>query len=503
MTTDSKPSQTSPSFSTARRWKIGFDTVIRTLLVLAVVVMANYMASLFSRQFYLSSQTRIHLNPRTVDILQTLTNRIDVTVYYNKDDGMYSTIMALLNEYHRLDPRITINVVDYLRDPAEAARVQQKYNLAPQGSDPNGPPRKNAIIFDCEGANPPRFKVAPGDALVQYGETGMTKDKKLEFRPVAFNGEKLFTSMLLAVKDPKPFTAYFVQGDGERSLTDSSENGYMKFAEVLQQNYIRIGPFSLTGQGDIPSDCDLLIIAGPQTPFLNSELSKIDHYLSQGGRLLVLLDYNSIKNPTGLEEYLAHWGVNVGMEVVQDSAQNATGSSFDIVVQNFYTHPVVNSLMQSKLEMILPRPVGVINNPNATADSPTATALAFSSADSTLYGQHDIPPRNYPLMVAVEQNSVKGIANATGNMRMVVAGDSYFLDNQVIEAGANRDFAGYAVNWLLERNELLNGLDPSRITYFRLLMTPNQVRDIAWLLLGALPGSVLAFGCLVWLRRRK
>ncbi len=38
---------------------------------------------------------------------------------------------------------------------------------------------------------------------------------------------------------------------------------------------------------------------------------------------------------------------------------------------------------------------------------------------------------------------------------MVVAGDSLFLDNQLINDGANRDFAGYAVNWLLDRPTLL------------------------------------------------
>jgi len=46
-------------------------------------------------------------------------------------------------------------------------------------------------------------------------------------------------------------------------------------------------------------------------------------------------------------------------------------------------------------------------------------------------------------MVAVEQKNVVGVANSRGTMRMVVAGDSIFLNNQVIEGGtggANRDF---------------------------------------------------------------
>jgi hypothetical protein len=106
-------------------------------------------------------------------------------------------------------------------------------------------------------------------------------------------------------------------------------------------------------------------------------------------------------------------------------------------------------------------------------------------------------------MVAVEQNAVKGVANVNGNMRMIVTGDSLFLDNQIIEAGKNRDFASYTVNWLLDRPLLLNGIGPAPVTEFRLLMTPAQLRNVRWLLLAALPGVVLVLGGLVWLRRRK
>jgi hypothetical protein len=52
-----------PSFSPGRRWKIGFDVVVRTALVLAVVVMVNYLGAQFSGRFYLSSQTRINCPP--------------------------------------------------------------------------------------------------------------------------------------------------------------------------------------------------------------------------------------------------------------------------------------------------------------------------------------------------------------------------------------------------------------------------------------------------------
>ena len=54
-----------PSFSPASRWKIGFDMVLRTVLVLAVMVMLNYLGAQFFHRFYFSSQTRVSLSSRT------------------------------------------------------------------------------------------------------------------------------------------------------------------------------------------------------------------------------------------------------------------------------------------------------------------------------------------------------------------------------------------------------------------------------------------------------
>ena len=140
----------------------------------------------------------------------------------------------------------------------------------------------------------------------------------------------MFTSTLLTLENSKPFEAYFLQGDGEPSPADNGDAGYLKFAAVLAQNYIDLKPLGLLGDKPVPADCNLLIIAGPRTLFPNPELQKIDQYLSQGGRLLLLLDYSSIQHPTGLEDILRHWGVNVGNDIVQDPQRTMSGSDVEV-----------------------------------------------------------------------------------------------------------------------------------------------------------------------------
>jgi hypothetical protein len=491
MPTDPK---SQPSFTPGRRWKIGLDVVVRTALVLAVVVMANYLAArphMFGR-FYLSSQTRVQLAPQTLELLKSLTNHIDVTLYYDKQDDFYPTIVALLNEYRSANPRLSVKTVDYVRDAGEAQKIKEQYKL-------NSPTDKNLVIFDCEG----RVKIVPGDSLTEVKLEQVPNPKEREFRrrPIAFNGEQAFTSMLLAVTSARPFKAYFLQGHGEPSLDDTGETGYLKFGTLLAQNYIAVTNLELFGDHPIPMDCNLLIIAGPRTELSETELQKIDQYLVQGGRLFVLFNYYSIKRPTGLEPILARWGVNVGSDWIQDPQTTVSGK--DAVVSSFSQHPVVNPLVGFGLFLYLPRPVSKVNWENPPAGAPQVDELAFTSPASTLAGEPGNPPHAYPLMVAVEQKPVAGVANARGTTRILVVGDSFAFGNQSIKSLANSDFIGYAANWLLDRTTLLKGIGPRPVTEFRLLMTRTQQREVRWLLLGALPGAVLLFGCLVWLARRK
>jgi hypothetical protein len=489
MPTDPK---SQPSFSPGRRWKIGLEVVVRTALVLAVVVMVNYLgARFFWGRFYLSSQTRVQLAPRTLEVLKSLTNHIDVTLYYDKQDDFYPTIVALLNEYRSANPRLSVTTVDYVRDAGEAQKVKEQYKL-------NSPTDKNLVIFDCEG----RVKIVPGDSLTQIKLEAVPNPKEREFRrrPIAFNGEQAFTSMLLAVTSARPFKAYFLQGHGEPSLSDTDETGYLKFGSLLAQNYIAVTNLELFGDNPVPMDCNLLIIAGPRTELSETELQKIDQYLAQGGRLFVLFNYFSIKRPTGLEPILARWGVNVGSDWVQDSK---TVSGKDVVVSSFSQHPVVNPLIGFGLFLYLPRPISKVNWENPPAGAPQVDELAFTSPASILAGESGNPPHAYPLMVAVEQKPVAGVANARGTTRILVVGDSFAFGNQSIKSLDNSDFIGYAANWLLDRTALLKGIGPRPVTEFRLLMTRTQQREVRWLLLGALPGAVLLFGCLVWLARRK
>ena len=104
--------------------------------------------------------------------------------------------------------------------------------------------------------------------------------------------------------------------------------------------------------------------------------------------------------------------------------------------------------------------------------------------------------------MAVEKGRIRGVTTERGTTRIVVVGDSLFLGNQMIEKLGNRDFAWLALNWLLDRSELL-AIPPRPITEYKLVMTQAEMSAVRWILLAGMPGAVLLMGLLVAVRRRK
>jgi hypothetical protein len=491
MSPDASPK---PSFSPARRWSIGLNVALLVLAVLALAAMVNYLSGHYSRRFYLGTRGQVELSSRTIHLLHSLTNRIRITLYYDRDEPLYGDIAGLLKEYQANNPRIFVATVDYYRDPGAVQEFKEKYNL---GSSTN----KNLVIFDCEG----RIKIVDGNALAQYTLEPVPNATQREFRRklVAFKGEMMFTGALLTVINPKPLQAGFLQGHGEHRLDDSTEAGYAKFGAVLQQNCIQVTPLTLLGTNTVPPDCNLLIIAGPTDPIPSLELDRIGQYLDEGGRLLVLFNVNSVSRPTGLEQLVARWGIRVGASVVKDPDNTVSGS--DVVVMNFANHPVVNPLIGRRLQLFLPRAISTAEPASQVAEALKAEEIAFSGPRSFAQpGGAAGPLQAFPLAVAVERDAAKGLVPQRGSPRILAVGDSLFLDNQVIDfVDPNRDFAAYAANWLLDRGVLLQGIGPRRVTEYRLDMTRRQIQTVQWILLGALPGGVLLLGGLVWLGRRR
>jgi ABC-2 type transport system permease protein len=486
-----------PSFSLGRRWTFSLNVLLACLALLAVVAMVNYLAARHYSRFPISDNAQNVLSPFTRNVIASITNDVEVVVFFEKSEPLYESVWSLLKEYKYANSHITVQAVDPEKEPAAALLVMAKHQIT----------SRNMVIFASKNGR----KAVTASELSEVDIKPLLAGKQ-EVRRTHFKGELMFTSALLNVNSQRSPKAYFLKGHGtQRPDSEEKQLGYSSFAGVLAENNILYDSVGLEGPGEIPSDCNLLIIPGPTQRFTQEELEKIERYLKQGGRLFALFNYESLDKPTGLEKLLVNWGVVVGNNVVMDKANSESGP--DIVLSRFGSHPMVKNLNDNKtILMIFPRSVTKLEGAAATADAPQVERLVFTGEKARVVTDirwPDFVPRpnvaDYvgpvPLAVAVEKGSLKGVKDR-GSTRIVVCGDSRFLANSLIDFHSNHDFASHAINWLLARNDLLVPLAPRPVKEYRLNMTDSQRTATGWLLLAGMPGGVLLLGSMVWLRRR-
>jgi ABC-type uncharacterized transport system len=491
------------SFSSGRRWGIFFSVMLSIAAVASLVVMLNYLGARHFLRFTWSAKTSPKLSLPTLNLLGSITNDVKIVVYYDKTDGLYDDIADLLKQYHLANPRISVQTVDYNVDNTAAVQIKNLYNL---GSSED----KNLIIYECNG----QLQITSGDQLANYSIEQAADDsptdangqrvRNYQRHTQEFDGEPRIDADLIRVTGP-PMKACYLTGDGEPPLENQGQGrfDYSGFAAALSENHIGTISLSLAGTNAIPTDCNLLIIACPRYTLGPDELQKVSQYLDDGGRMMVLFNNNEAQPVnTGLESILAEWGVEVGQNVVKDPDNTASGGL--LAVMNFATnHPCVGSLVGSELWLYPPRSISP--RPVATPqgqEAPTVMPLAWAGPRAYVTsGASQYQAPNAPVIVAVEKKDVKGVLQR-GTTRIIVTGDAVFLGSGLIKAEANRDFAELAARWLLDQSQSMGGVPPRRVMEYRVTLTHAQMTSIRWIFLGAMPGGILLFGGLVWLRRR-
>ncbi len=488
------------TFSSRQRWLGGLNSVMASFLALVVVVMLNYVAGGHLHRYYLARDAAFKLSRETSSVLGSLPNQVKITIFFQPNGGaneeVYGLTRSLLAEYQNANPgHIHVHVLDYSRLAGEAKEFLEAHKL-PQIQE------KDFVLIESGGHS----KLIYARELSNYDFSELLSGKSKNVRRSEFKGELLFTSAIFAVCHPQALKTYFLAGHGENNPGDPKRKddnlgnfGYSKLAAILKDEVDSDwDKLVLAGTNDVPRDCQLLIVAGPRGEFLPEEVTKIAAYLKNGGRLLALLP-----QPCGLDSMLAaQWGIRFGDKMVVDPSYSEGPGSF--LVAKLNPHLIMDPLIKEERypRMVWTRPVYHLEDRVKVPGAPEFSPLANTSKGGIDETQKK---DEYTLIAAVEQGVIKGGDNprASGT-RIIAAGDSIFLDDQVLESWTpNHDFAELALNWLLQRPAvMLEGLVPSPIKEYRLYLTATQGARVRWLFLALMPGSILALGGLVWLRRR-
>ena len=473
---------------------IGLNTGVALALALLLFGLVNYLGYRHYRRADLSRTKLYQLSDKTKSLLRSLTNTIDVVVFFQPSQDIHEDVDNLLKEYQDASKLIRLQQVDPDRDLARTELLAKKYQVS----------QANVVVFDNGG----RVKHVTVNDIVAMDYSGMPYGQPA--RKTAFKGEQAFSSAIQNITQARRPTVYFLSGHGERD-PDSYDrrSGYSSLARDIRGDNVEVRKLNLGEKQAVPEDADLLVIAGPQKRWAPAEVDLIRHFIEKKGRALFLLD--SITQP-GLAPLLKDWGVQVGDDVVVDPTRTLNGH--ELFLTQYEAHPVTDKLRGNVSILYLPRSVEAVRGAEASAESspdkPRVTLLAKCTADGWAETRTDQNPMRYDpgedrkgpvgVVAAVEKGAAGGIDMQIKPVRLVVFGDSDFITNGAL-AGGNADFFLSAMNWLLDRKELL-AIAPKPVEELRLMLDQRQLRLLGWCVIGGLPGLVAAWGVLVWLRRR-
>lgn len=446
----------------SRQTRYGAYAAVYILVVLAVLVVGNWLANDHSKSVDVTANQQYTLSDQTKKVVGNL--KSDINIYYFDQSAGYDHARDILDRYANLSTKLKISYVD---------------------------PDKKPDIARVEGAR------AMGDVIVDNGVKKETAK--------ALTEEELTGAIIRVIKNGTRMVC-FVQGSGEHSLDDTGRDGYSTVKSALEKNNYTTQSISLLEKPEVPSTCTIVVVGGPKRDYVPPAVDALRKFVANGGRVIVNLDpVLNLPPPDGtlgdtpnLAALVAEWGITAKGNVVLDmSAASQMFGQLSPVVGTYASHPIVRVMQDNASVMPLARSLEV--------KSP-AEQLYSSTSDSYALTNPKLPIHEADIEKGDKGPFVLGAAATIGTGdkagRVVVVGSSDWMSNFILSAPiANRDLALNMANWLTSDEDLIS-IRPKEPEDRRLNITGNGIRVLFFTSVVGIPLVVIFAGVSVWWKRR-
>ena len=481
-----------------RQTRYGTLAGVGLLLGLVVLVAVNYLLARQNKRWDLTAAQQYSLSDQTRRVLDGLDSPVRILVFARESD--FPLYQDRLEAYAYQSAQVTVDYIDADRDPVLA----RQYEVQSYGT----------IVFDYNG----------------------------RVERVLSESEQDLTNALIKVVEGEPLTVYFLDGHGERDLTDPERNGYSTVSNALAQDNYQVNPLVLAQRTTVPEDATVVVVAGPQTDLLPGEVDALGAYMDRGGKLLVLIDpppNGDAPTPVGLLRLIGDWGFEVGTDVVVDGSGMGQifGADASVPIAADYPfHPITEQfnlltaypLARSINASAVPVPGRIPQSFIETSPQSWAEANLDELTGGEVELNEEVGDRPGPIAIGMalsvpapnsasptepaapeadgadaENPEAPGSDESSNppESRLAVIGDSDFATNGIVGIQGNRDLFLNTISWLAQQENLI-AIRPREPDDRRLTLTADQQRRVFWLSLLFSPAAALGAGVYTWWRRR-
>lgn len=487
-------------FRFARRAN-NLNLFVQIILGLLLFLMLNFMASRYFSKFDLSDNKKNSLSLESIAYINDIAEPIDIYVTVEKGLGSVDTAQAqrdirrLLAQYEYVSKSNSKGLIKatYIKPHVETKKLEEIVTRF-------GKNIENTIIVASKDK---KYKVLALSDLYDLTEQ----------RRAVWKGEQVLSSAILSVASKDTPKIYFLSGHGEMSPNSTdSLRGLSEFSSYLKSRNYEVDTLTITDLKQIPEDADMILIAASQVAFLPREINLLKDYLwKKDGRLMVML---SLGSTNGLEEIFYDWGIRSDDSMIVESTGLNESAGGDLIVKEFPKdrHEIVDLLY--KLE--LPLQFGSTRMIRQDLGSPIDRSIAHSIL--LLSGQNSWAEMSYKTQVKPKFDEdldfagpipLAMLASKTGNNdlglsiaggKLIVFGDEDFASNRLFNRLGNATLLSNSLNWLFERESLLNIQSKSADKYSLTLSESDIISLLIRFLI--LPAFIAIFGLLVLFLRR-
>ena len=478
--------------------KHGSYSVGLTVLVIAVVIVLNLIAGQIPeayRNIDVSSSKIYEISDTTKELLGGIQDEVEMTVLAVKEDTD-ERISTFLSKYAALSDKISVQWIDPVLHPSALT----EYDAS-----------ENTIVVSCE-ATGKTTTVSFGDILVMdtysyyyYGTTDYTE----------FDGDGQLTSAVNYVTSDAEKTIYQTTGHGEQTLSDT-------ITDLMTKNNYQLSETNLLMHTSIPEDCDLLLMYAPSTDLSEDEAELLRSYLSDGGKVMILLGETNAADLPNLEGILEEYGMQAVDGYIADPQRSYQGNYYYIFPELSVSGDMAEGL---ESQMVLLTNTHGMNVIDPSRDTIVTTPFMSSSADAYAVTEESQQQGTYVLgataveTISSEEDTTEDTEEETAEDSTQSSDSSEETDEKesrltVISAGSLIDQQITDSFTQLENTQLFmnavtanfDGVQNLSIESKSLSVEYNAMQHIGLLSLVAIfgiPAVILIGGFVVWFRRRK
>src|ERR1044071_3467702 len=255
-----------------RIW-IGLNVVVQLAAILFLAAMVNSYAFKHYARWDFSRDQKYALSDKTKRFLDTLKDKMRITVFFSPSTPISADVQNLLAEYQYAGKgKIAIEQIDPERNLSRAKELFDKPKVVTDES---------LLVLDYDGRN----KTVKASEMADIDQSGMTMGEGP--RVAAFKGEQAITSAMIDLVEGKKKTLGYVTGHKEPALSaPTSPISLLK--TFIENENIKFQELNLLDQPAIPADANAVMIIGPQYDFSDREMKLLRDFWDKQGRIVGL-----------------------------------------------------------------------------------------------------------------------------------------------------------------------------------------------------------------------